>query len=266
MWYQNRDTLDKISRAGVYSYESEYGNPIVRMNGNFWLECEKDDDAFTPPALKTGNWEAWNAVAIMNELKEPSLFVDAGANVGYYTVMAAMANVPVYSYEPHPEVFKLIERSLWLNNINVHNDHVIVNNFGLGRETGKLVLHEVENHTGANSFAGSGDGIEVLVCTLDNSLGQPYSSDRHHVIKADVEGFEREVWDGAKQLNENCDTVWFVEWVPVRHGADYNREWLNEVIQTHDLQMVNYDGSLRPVGVEEALKVEFETIVFRKRA
>jgi len=28
---------------------------------------------------------------------------------------------------------------------------------------------------------------------------------------------------------------------------------------------VNYDGTLRPVGIEEALQVEFETIVFRKR-
>lgn len=266
MWYQNRDTLDNISKAGVHSYESEYGNPIVRMNGNFWLECEKDDDAFTPPALRTGNWEAWNAVAIMNELKDYSWFIDAGANVGYYTVMAAVANVRVFSYEPHPDVFKLIVRSLMLNKIEPWNTNVKLHNYGLGREAGKLVLHEVENHTGANSFAGSGDGIEVNVVTLDHSLDQPYTSDVKHVIKADVEGFEREVWDGAKQLNENCDTVWFVEWVPVRHGADYNREWLNEVIQSHDLQMVNMDGSLRPVGVEEALNVEFETIVFRKRA
>lgn len=265
MYYRDRDELDRISSAGLYSYESENGNPIVRMNGNFWLECEKDDAAFTPPAKRTGNWEAWNAVAIMRELQGKASFVDAGANVGYYTVMAAVANVPVYSFEPHPDVFKLILRSLELNRVDAYEDHVTVANFGLGREYAKLVLHEVENHTGANSFAGSGEGIESVVHPIDDILDNWYYSGEKYVIKADVEGFEREVWDGAKTFNENCDTVWFVEWVPVRHGADYNREWLNEVIQSHDLQMVNMDGSLRPVGVEEALKVEFETIVFRKR-
>ena len=99
-------------------------------------------------------------------------------------------------------------------------------------------------------------------------------------VQVDVEGHERNVWDGYTASKETTrtlmkdgttqdfhfgDDIWFVEWVPCRHGIDYNREWLEEVLETHDLQMVNYDGTLRPVGIEEALDVEFETIVFRKR-
>ncbi len=267
MWYQNRSELDRISEAGVYHYIGDNGNPIVRMNASFWLECEKDDTAFTQPAIQTGNWEAWLAVAIMRELKElddiyKPWFIDIGANNGYYTLMANTARYPTLAFEPNPILADMVERSLSLN----HSVDFDIHYIALSDKEGKAKLHQHPNHSGASSLEGdeSTESIEVETDLLDNYYCA-YEENEPVVLKVDVEGHERNVWNGAKKIREATNNVWFLEWVPVRHGKDYNREWLTEVLETHDLQMVNYDGTLRPVGIEEALEVEFETIVFRKR-
>jgi len=275
MWYKDRTEFDLISKAGVYTYLGDNGNPIVRMNASFWLECEKDDTAFTQPVINTGNWEAWVATAIMRELHEQgndTEFIDVGANNGYYSMMVASAGYGVTAFEPNPELVDMLNRSAELNNIS--KDYNNPKSFGVVQvavsdvepydETGTphfAILHTHENHSGASSIEGEGEGFKVRLSQLDSEI-QPYEST---VLKVDVEGHERNVWNGSSNLRENVGTVWFLEWVPERWGKEYNHEWLNEVLETHDLQMVSHNGTLRPVGVEEALDVEFETIVFRKR-
>ncbi len=290
MWYQNRYELDRISEAGAYHYFADNGNPIVRMNASFWLECEKDDTAFTQPAINTGNWEAWVATAIMRELHEKpdnkgAQFLDVGANNGYYSIMAATAGFYVTSFEPDPTSFEILNRNVALNKLNAwhYGSHYLdkkikTYNVAVSDIESHAFLHQHENHSGANSLEGEGDqGVEVQTYPLSYFFPGDHQC---HIIKVDVEGHERNVWDGYTASKETTrtlmkdgttqdfhfgDDIWFVEWVPCRHGIDYNREWLEEVLETHDLQMVNYDGTLRPVGIEEALDVEFETIVFRKR-
>jgi FkbM family methyltransferase len=267
MWYSDRRELDKISKAGVYSYFNDRGNPVVRMHSSFWLECEREDTAFTIPVLSTGNWEAWNAVAISGELEHPNtMFIDVGANVGYYGVMAACGGTPTWMFEPNPDLVENIFISLALNRAS----KAAVFNKGLGDKEASMKLYKHENHSGANSLFGTGDDyIEVDVTTLDNIIMPDFESrldlyDKY-VIKVDVEGYERNVWDGAKLLRQSADTLWFCEWVPERFTSAENREWLTEVLETHDLQFVTYDGSFRSVGVGEACQADFEMIVFRKR-
>ncbi|AWN04393.1 methyltransferase [Rhodococcus phage Grayson] len=266
MWYQSRSELDLISKAGLYYYINDRGNPVVRMHSSFWLECESDDTAFTEPVKRTGNWEAWNAVAMSNEWKTPlSVFIDVGANVGYYSIFAATSGVGVCAFEPNPDLIEFINRSKDLNNIAT----IGVHNLAVGEKKDTLKLYKHVGHSGANSLYGEGDDfIETEVTTIDAyRWSWKEDKNRKHVIKVDVEGFEREVWNGSTEFRQSCrQNVWFVEWVPVRHGEEYNREWLDEVLKTHDLQMVNHDGSLRNVTIDDALAVEFETIVFRSRS
>lgn len=264
MWYQSRSELDLISKAGLYHYINDRGNPVVRMHSSFWLECEADDTAFTEPVKRTGNWEAWNAVAMSNELIGDVEFIDIGANVGYYTLMAATSRKQVVCFEPNDKLVTYIGRSIDLNDCL---DDVLVIEMAVGDKEETLRLYNHEGHSGANSLYGDGeDYIEVPVTTLDKIYKGTFIKNKR-VIKVDVEGFEKQVWDGSNDFRKKFkDNVWFVEWVPVRHGEEYNREWLDEVLKTHDLQMVNHDGSLRNVTIDDALAVEFETIVFRSRS
>lgn len=265
MLFTNRDELDRVSKAGLEVRDDTDGSKLVKMHGSFWLVCEKDDDAFTPPVMRTGNWEAWNTVAIMRELGHLSrpTFIDVGANVGYFAMTAWTEGYDTWAFEPNPTVMELLHRSAEMNQELGDQATLIFCPKGVGDKPGSLFLHDFDGHSGANSFVyGPESGIEVDIVTLDNNIK---FKERTYILKVDVEGFEREVWDGAKELRAKSHNVWFLEWVPVRHGYDYNKEWLEEVLLTHDLQMVNYDGTLRAVGLEEALVVDFEMIVFRKR-
>lgn len=264
MLFRSRDELDSISKAKLEVNDDSDGSKVVKMHGSFWLVCEKDDDAFTPPVMRTGNWEAWNTVAIMRELGTlpGPTFVDVGANVGYFAMTAWTEGYETIAFEPNPDVVDLLMRSAYMN-AEMTDAGIKIVPKGVGDKPGTLFLHDFDGHSGANSFVyGPDTGTEVEIVTLDDSIDQ---KKRVFILKVDVEGFEREVWDGAKELRAESHNVWFLEWVPVRHGYDYNKEWLEEVLLTHDLQMVNYDGSLRAVGLEEALVVDFEMIVFRKR-
>lgn len=266
MWYANRTDLDLIALAGRQMIDVE-GIPVYRMNGNFWLACEPTDTAFTPSARDAGTWEAWVSTAISKELmpgRKRHMFVDVGANVGYYSFLAERLGANVASFEPNKDLARYWEITRIMNNCLFKPPYLFWEGIGAQPEIKTSYVHE--NHTGALSFyEGDTVGQEYPIVTLDYRL-QPRPGDfQNIVVKVDVEGFEREVWDGAVELREYSNNVWFLEWVPIRHGIEYNRNWLEEVLRTHDLQMVSTDGFCYPIGVEEALSVEFETIVFRKR-
>lgn len=258
MFYLSRQDLETLSRAGVKEIEDNR----IRMCGNFWLEVEPDDLAFTPGAKELGLWEAWITVAIANELQNQggdTVFLDVGANVGYYSMMAAAGGYRVRAFEPNPNLADMIARSAKFNNF----DDVAVDPIALSDRTGVFPLSIHNGHSGAGSLEEPGERtIDVRVSDLDSRY---FAKNDTIVFKVDVEGHERNVWNGCPRVRRDNETIWFLEWVPVRHGKEYNREWLEEVNETHDIQIVRYDGSIEDISIEDALAVEFETLVFRSR-
>jgi FkbM family methyltransferase len=67
-----------------------------------------------------GIWEPFETRVLLHELKAGDTFLDVGANIGYYSVVAA-AKVgmkgKVVAFEPDPDNFKMLERNLDLNKL-----------------------------------------------------------------------------------------------------------------------------------------------------
>ena len=128
--------------------------------------------------------------------------VDAGANVGYMTVLAATAagsGGRVIAFEPHPELFDVLQRNA-----------AYASRFGCAVETRRVALGD--NHGPASlqipaSFAGN-DGLATLVDGQPAARSVPVSVERLDdvvdgrvsVMKLDVEGFEAPVLHGARRL------------------------------------------------------------------
>lgn len=132
-------------------------------------------------------------------LRRDDLFVDVGANVGMYTVLAAGVGARCISIEPIKSTFDHLMLNVHLNDIS----HLVdARNIGIGSRKGKLKFTEgldTVNHVAAASDA-AGTGItEVEVDTLDNLVA---SSDPV-LVKIDVEGFESEVIAGAAGVLAN---------------------------------------------------------------
>jgi len=131
---------------------------------------------------------------LLHFLRPGDLFVDVGANVGSYTVLAsAHCESKSVSIEPIPSTFGRLAQNIYLNQIEEKVDCVRV---GIGAESGTLFFtsdldagnHVVENEDLANS-------ISIPVTTLDKLLGERMPD----LIKIDVEGFEFQVLKGAKK-------------------------------------------------------------------
>jgi len=145
----------------------------------------------------TGNWygglQEYEEMGFLLHLLRPEdLFVDVGANVGSYTVLAAAAGAEVVAFEPVPSTFLGLESNVLLNRLQ---GRVSARNLGLAGTPGRLAFTaglDTVNHVlrpGEDAEA-----VEVPVSTLDVEL----SGREPAALKIDVEGFELPVLDGGE--------------------------------------------------------------------
>ena len=116
----------------------------------------------------------------------------------------------VHSFEPDHVNF-----NRFLNNIkiNIHKNIIPVNK-GLGNESGHFTLSVIdENNRGMNRIIGSNESLNtstIEVVTLDTYVKEnriPHID----AIKIDVEGFEMNVINGAKDLLKRFRPLLFIE-------------------------------------------------------
>lgn len=144
-----------------------------------------------------GAYARWETGVVRRLLRPGMCFVDVGANVGYFTLLAARRVGPtglVFSIEPSPYAADRLSRTILANAI----PNVRVERFGLGRRRGEVVLYDarVSNHTPTMLGDPGSPGRVVPVRTIDECVCE-WAIDRIDLLKVDVEGYEPEVFAGA---------------------------------------------------------------------
>jgi FkbM family methyltransferase len=129
--------------------------------------------------------------------------VDAGANVGYMTVLASVVAGPkgrVLSFEPHPALFAVAERNVRMTGQRFDIAKTDVYPRALGHQCGSaqlIVPPDFDGNDGISKIAqgslADGESITVPLDTLDEVL----ESTSVALLKLDVEGFEAQVLRGA---------------------------------------------------------------------
>lgn len=147
-------------------------------------------------SIYTGLQEFEDMAFTLHLLRNDDLFVDVGANVGIYTVLASgAAGAKSIAVEPVPTSYR---RLLDNANLNTIGDKVTTLNVALGEEAGVLNFTssmDTVNHVVSKSESVA-DTIQVPVSTLDNVLGGCAPT----LIKIDVEGYETLVIAGGKRV------------------------------------------------------------------
>ncbi|WP_207426487.1 FkbM family methyltransferase [Pedobacter sp. SYSU D00535] len=128
---------------------------------------------------------------LLHFLRQGDLFVDVGANIGSYTVLAgAHVGARVVAIEPISATFEQLMQNIRLNNVQ---DSTTALNIGIGGEPGTLTFTnnmDTVNHVTVDEGEGT---ISIPVDKLDNVLAELDPS----LLKIDVEGFENEVIRGG---------------------------------------------------------------------
>ena len=147
-------------------------------------------------------------------MKEGDIFVDIGANIGLFSLIASRAvgnTGKVICFEPSPTTFVRLDENVKLNNLN----NISHKNIGLSEKIDELVFFISKTGYDAwNSFAPREDILEdsilVPVSTLDIELNE-VDKTKIKLIKIDVEGWEKFVIQGGRDLFVNYNPIVMVE-------------------------------------------------------
>jgi len=131
---------------------------------------------------------------LLHFLRRDDLFVDIGANIGSYTVLAAgHVGASVVSVEPVPKTFEHLRNNISINQVA---NKVVAYNLALGNEKGQISFTSTLDTMNHVATASEANTIEVPVDTLDAIMEKEKEP---VLLKIDVEGFETNVLKGASQ-------------------------------------------------------------------
>ena len=156
---------------------------------------------------------------LLHVLREKDLFVDIGANIGSYTILASsVIKARTICFEPVPSTYSRLMANVRINNLE--EGRVVPLNIALGDKKGELYFSSDQNCM--NHVVANKEKIEkkiiVNVSTLDQELKEcPF------LIKIDVEGYETPALLGAKSILENsklCGVIMELNGSGDRYGYD----------------------------------------------
>ncbi len=167
--------------------------------------------SFVERMIKQGEFENKRAAYLHDLLTSEDVFVDIGANIGFFTVIAAQAGATVHAFEPDETNYQRLLRNLKLNGFK--EPQVKTYRCALSDKSGHATLYRsLTDNYGRVSLVSekSPDGYEVPLRRLDDILT---SFDQRYVVKVDVEGAEVLVLDGAlgMMVKIRPGSLWLVE-------------------------------------------------------
>lgn len=160
-----------------------------------WLHDTRDQHVSRDIAAN-GIWEAYETRLVIERLKPGDCFVDVGANIGYYTAIAAdrLGNSgDIIAFEPDPDNVELLQKNMRENGF----DCVDIVAAGLSDSDRHAVLFRSATNFGDHQIYDNGDGRES--CSIDLVNGSEYLQGKVaaiNLLKIDTQGAESQVIGG----------------------------------------------------------------------
>lgn len=144
--------------------------------------------------IYTGLHEFSDMAFLLHFLRSEDLFLDIGANVGSFTVLAAgVCKAHSWSFEPDPDTIEHLRRNISLNGLD---NRVDVYHMALGAYSGKAEL-TVGLDSVNRVLATKHDASQTIeIRKLDDII----EMSRPTMLKIDVEGHEDHVLRGARNV------------------------------------------------------------------
>lgn len=250
------------------------GGNVIHVQGNKMFI----DVADSSPALRI-TFQAY-AMNLVHEEVTTKLFrkivrkgdtvLDLGANIGYFTLMAARAvgvEGKVYSFEPEPKNFEYLKKNIEVNEFA----QATANQKAVSDQNGTTRLyicaydsghHTINKYDGIEAIARgrpfAKTAIDIETVRVDDFLSE-HGVGRVDVIKMDVEGAEALVLNGMRETLLNNDVKVFLEFFPIlmtKMGSDpklYIESLLNDF--GFDVYAIGHDYDLGD-QCEDLLKID----------
>ncbi len=169
----------------------------VKINGHT-MHIDKNDTIISHELLTHKVWDPYCTKIFSEIIKKDWTVLDIGAHIGYYSLLASSLvgdRGRVYSFEPDPHNFSLLQKNIYENNIS----NVELINKAVGEKKRKVTFHVNTRNTGDNRIFDNGQlrkEIKVQQIAIDEFLLKiPVD-----FIKIDIQGSEMNAMLGMKKL------------------------------------------------------------------
>lgn len=219
----------------IYRKLRPKGIVLINVQGNK-MYVNADETGIVPWLLMDGVMEKYETELFKKTIKENMLVIDVGANIGYFTLIAAKLvgkEGIVYAFEPVPHNYKLLCKNIEANDYTNVTPVLKALSNKCGKD--KLWLDKIdfaipsfskENvlFCSENKVLEKNNFMEVETTTLDEFFKSIVKNNKIDVIKIDTQGAEGHVIDGAEEiLRGNNNLKIFMEFWPeglMRFGVD----------------------------------------------
>ncbi|MDD5312470.1 MAG: FkbM family methyltransferase [Dehalococcoidia bacterium] len=171
--------------------------------------------------LLTGTYEEYTSFVFKQYVKKGMTVLDIGANIGYFTLLAASLvgeGGKVYAFEPEPKNYNLLVKNVELNSYN----NIVAVPKAVSDRVDELQLfidrvesggHSLFKESARRGNINSVESVTVSTTSIDEFFGDNQSI--IDVIKIDIEGAEVLALKGMQNtLSRNRDVKLFTEFTP----------------------------------------------------
>jgi FkbM family methyltransferase len=242
--------------VSFYRYLKPSGLVLVNVQG-IKLYVDSKDTGVAPFLLQWGVYEKKETALFKKLVKKGMTVVDVGANIGYYTLLAASLTGNggrVFAFEPDPQNFVLLRKNVALNGYK----NVVPIQEAISNESGKAKLFLDKTNLGAHSLSEANvkidNSITVDTTTIDDFFKN--SNCKIDVIKMDVQGLEVKVLEGMiDTIKTNENLVILTELWPVGlENAGSSAEAFLEKLARCGFAIYQVGRNIEPINVPELLK------------
>ena len=226
-------TVERLVASFTDSHEyrtrraTEHQAVAVALDG-FSLYVRQDDKEVGASLAEAGQYEPHVTAELKPLLRDDFVFVDVGANIGYFTILAAslMKTGKVIAFEPNRDNCTLIRMSLDANRLG----NVTLHPFAVSDTEAEFAL-DVSGSNGALREPSSTGDLIVRSVVFDDCVSE---ESRVDIIKMDIEGFEGRALRGMTQTIARHRPVLFSELSPsdlVRRSRMAPHDYLMQIAQ-----------------------------------
>jgi FkbM family methyltransferase len=201
LWYLNVFPINKGKNFIARLLTKFFGSFIVKTKENISIEI------FLSSQMDTSYFDLKfnrNNIIIeeINKLETGQSFLDIGANIGYYSLLASKKignSGRVYSFEPSSREFRRLLKNIEINNCT----NIIPSNIALSDSNNEIYFSIAQGHTGLNSFTIEDESVYktpqiIKAMKLDNYFNS--ENRKFQLAKIDVEGAELLVLKGMENI------------------------------------------------------------------
>jgi len=216
------------SLVGPFAVPMPDGQMLVQTVYGIKYLIDPSDLIMAPQLIVYRQWEADLSKYMFSALHKDSVFVDVGANFGYFTCLGGakigISGVGrVIAMEPNPKLVKLLRANTFINWSMCPIDIYPV---AVGASEKFVRLNIPQNRAANASLTANADGstddqVDVAMKPVDSLVPAGVAID---MMKVDVEGHEHGVLEGAARVISESPNIRIVmEWsIPQMNDAGYS--------------------------------------------